>query len=710
MSFKETASSDIPLALVVDDDEVMRMSIAVALEKVGFMVVEAQNGAEALARFQTESPDLVLLDVIMPGMNGYETCRSIRQLPTGKYTQILMVTGLDDTESIELAFQAGANDFVSKPLNWVKLGHRGKYMLRAGRAFQKLNKNERRLTKTQEMAKLGNWEVDFASNKFKCTPEAALILGIGNGSSPVNYNDFFNSIATPERDNIREKIANAISSHQSFSLNYRIIMPDGTQRHILNRGEVYFDTNGTSEEMLGAVQDVTLLKNAEEEIRMLAFFDGLTGLANRALFMERLNHAVAAAERHGRIFALLFLDLDQFKMVNDSFGHHTGDLLLKKVSETLKKCTRISDTTTGPVRGDDIDTLIARLGGDEFIVLLSDIKKPENAAAVARRILKDMPITHTLEGKQISVTSSIGISVFPEDGNDAETLLKHADSAMYHAKQRGRNTYQFYKKSLNAEVLERFSLEHDLREAISNEEFVFFFQPKLNLSSRKIVGAEALIRWVHPQKGLIQPDQFIPIAEESGVIVDINKWVIQESCRYANKWQNQGLDPGRIAINLSGYQLPEQNIIEVIKSALQEAELEPSSLEVELTEYTLMQNTSSSRSTLQQMSDLKLRVALDDFGTGYSSLSYLTSFPVNSLKIDRSFVMGTALSESNQVIIRAIIAMGHSLGIKIIAEGIETEEQFHLLRDLGADEGQGFYFSPPVAENHFIELLRRGIL
>ena len=710
MSFMETSTSEIPLALVVDDDDVLRISMIAALEKVGFNVVQAQNGIEALALFHTESPDLVLLDVLMPEMDGFETCRSIRRLPKGKFTQILMVTGLDDTESIELAFQAGANDFVSKPLNWVKLGHRGKYMLRAGRAFQNLNKNERRLTKTQEMAKLGNWEVEFTGNKFKCTPEAALILGIGHGNSPVNYNDFFNSIATPERDSIREKIDNAINSSQSFSLNYRIIMPDGTQRHILNRGEVYFDKNGTPEEMLGAVQDVTLLKNAEEEIRMLAFYDGLTGLANRALFMERLNHAIAAAERHNRIFALLFLDLDQFKMVNDTFGHHTGDLLLKKVSEILKRCTRTSDTATGPTRGDDTNTLIARLGGDEFILLLSDINKPENAASVARRILKDMPITLTIEGKQVSVTSSIGISVFPEDGNDSETLLKHADSAMYHAKQNGRNTYQFYKKSLNAEILERFSLEHDLRNAIRNKEFVFFFQPKLNLSTRRIVGAEALIRWVHPQKGLIQPDQFIPIAEESGIIVDINKWVIQESCRYANKWQNQGQDPGRIAVNLSGYQLPEQNIIEVIKSALQESELEASSLEVEITEYTLMQNTSSSRSTLQQMKDLKLRVALDDFGTGYSSLSYLTSFPVNSLKIDRSFVMGTTISDSNQAIIKAIIAMGHSLGIKIIAEGIETEEQFNLLRDLGADEGQGFYFSQPVAEDQFIKLLGRGTL
>lgn len=699
-----------PLALVVDDDEVLRLSMTAAMEKAGFSVVQAKDGLEAISRFQTDAPDLVLLDVMMPGMDGFDTCRAIRQLQNGKYTQILVVTGLDDTESIERAFKAGANDFVSKPLNWVKLGHRGRYMLRAGRAFQSLNKNERRLIKTQEMAKLGNWEVDIATNQFQCSPEAIRLLGLEVSRSNFTYNDFFTSIATPECDKVREKVDNAIKSNQSFSLHYRVIMPDGTQRHILNRGEVYFDKNGIPEEMLGAVQDVTLLKNAEEEIRMLAFFDGLTGLANRVLFMERLSQEISAAERHGRIFALLFLDLDQFKMINDTFGHHMGDLLLKKVSETLKRCTRNSDTATSPARCDEADTLIARLGGDEFILLLSDIKKPKNAATVARRILKGMPITHNLEGQQVSVTSSIGISVYPEDGNDAETLLKHADTAMYHAKQNGRNTYKFYKKALNAEVLERFSLEHDLRAAIENHEFILFFQPKLNLTTRKIIGAEALIRWMHPQKGMIQPDQFIPIAEESGFIVDINKWVIETSCKHNSTWRNRGLNPGRIAVNLSGYQLPDQNIIEVIKNALQEARLDGNSLEVELTEYTLMQNNSKTRDTLKLMNDLHLRVALDDFGTGYSSLSYLTSFPVNSLKIDRSFVMGTTVSESNRVIIKAIIAMGHSLGIKIVAEGIETEEQFRMLQDFGADEGQGFYFSPPVPDEQFVVLLEKGTL
>lgn len=699
-----------PLALVVDDDMSLRLSMCAALTKAGFEVEQAENGYQALACFQSEAPDLVLLDVVMPKMDGFETCLAIRKLPKGKHTQILMVTGLDDNESIERAFEAGANDFVSKPINWVKLGHRGKYMLRAGHAFKNLNRNERRLLKTQELAKLGNWEHDLTTNTFLCSNEASRLLGLGEDGVTLLYKDFFKTIAAQERDKVKDRIDKAIKSNHSFSINYRIIMPDGTQRHILNRGEVYFNENGLPEEMLGAVQDVTLLKNAEEEIRLLAFYDGLTGLANRMLFMDRLNQEIAAAKRHGRIFALLFLDLDQFKLINDSFGHHIGDLLLKNVSEMLQKCTRSSDTTTGPSRNDDSNTLIARLGGDEFIVLLSDISLPENAATVARRILQEMPTTHNLDGRQVSVTSSIGISVFPADGDEVEVLLKHADSAMYHAKQNGRNTYKFYKESLNAEVLERFSLEQDIKNALKQNEFILFFQPKLNLSSREIIGAEALIRWMHPQKGMIPPDKFISIAEESGQIVEINKWVVQASCRKNQKWREAGLKPIRIGVNLSGHQFMDQNIIEDIQNALLDAELDSKSLEVEITEVTLMQNSKKTISTLDQMKDLKLRVALDDFGTGYSSLSYLATFPVDALKIDRSFVMGCSISESNRVIIKAIIAMGHSLGLKIVAEGIETEEQLELLRNYGADEGQGFYFSPPVSEDQFVKLLEKGRL
>ncbi len=698
---------DIPLALVVDDELSLRLSMSAALAKAGFEVIEAENGREALILFQSSRPDLVLLDVLMPEMDGFEACSAIRKLQEGKYTQILMVTGLDDTDSIERAFEVGANDFIAKPINWAMLGHRGRYMLRAGRAFHKLNSNERRLAKTQELAKLGNWEFDLIDKLFYCSPEASRLLGLNDGIQ-ATYKDFLNPIVAQEHDRVKEEIDAAIKSNTSFSINYRVILPDGVMRHILNRGEILFNENGVAEIILGAVQDVTQLKHAEEEIRRLAFYDGLTGLANRMLFMDRLDYEISLAERHKKNFALLFLDLDQFKRINDTYGHHIGDLLLKNVSETLQKCIRSSDTIARPVVGDDSDALLASLGGDEFIILLPGINEPASAAIVARRILHEMPGIHNFEGHDISVTTSIGISVFPADGDKAGVLLKHADSAMYHAKDTGRNNYQFYKESLNAAVLERFSLEQDIKGALKREEFILYYQPQIELSTHKLVGAEALIRWVHPQKGMIPPNKFIPIAEESGLIIDINKWVIRTACKQNSSWRHDGFDPIRIAVNLSGYQLANQNIIQVIRDALQEDNLDAKYLEVEITENILMQDNEDTVWILQQMKDLSLRIALDDFGTGYSSLSYLTSFPVDVIKIDRSFVMGCTKLKNNLVIIKAIIAMGHSLGMKIVAEGIETEEQLNLLKDFGADEGQGYYFSPPVSQEDFAKLLKKG--
>lgn len=698
-----------PVALVVDDDLSLRLSMCAALKKAGFDTLEAENGLQAIDTFITNIPDLILLDVIMPDMDGFETCRKIRKLRGGEYCQILMVTGLDDTESIERAFEAGANDFVPKPINWTMLGHRGKYMLRAGYAFQDLNRSQQRLAKTQELAKLGSWELDLVSNTFHCSPESLRLLGINEGERDITYNDFFQTVVPQERDKTRELIASAIKANKPFSANYRVILPDKTQRHILNRGEIFYDENGMVDEVLAAVQDVTQLKNAEEEIRLLAFYDGLTGLANRMLFMERLHHEISVSKRHGRFFALLFLDLDQFKRINDSFGHHIGDLLLKNVSGTLKKSTRNTDTSVGP-ESRESESLIARLGGDEFILLLSDINEPEDAATVARRILKEIPISHDLDGHTISVTTSIGISVFPTDGEDAEVLMKYADSAMYHAKETGRNNYQFFKKSLNAKVLARFSIEQDLKHAITRDEFVLYYQPQLDLVSQRIVGAEALIRWVHPQKGLIPPDKFIPLAEESGLIIDINKWVIQTACKQNTLWRRSGFTPIRIAVNLSGYQFTNQNIIQIIRDALEETNLSAKYLEVEITENMFMQNTKETIRILEEMRDLKLRIALDDFGTGYSSLSYLTSFPVDILKIDRSFVMGCTTHNNNRIIIKAIVAMGHSLGMKIVAEGIESSAEFEFLKEQGVNEGQGYHFSPPVAHDEFVKLLKSEML
>ncbi len=702
----EKETSHRPLALVVDDDPSLRLFMSAALKKSGFEIVEAQDGKEALERFRDDKPDLILLDLMMPVMDGFEACKIIRGLPGGRYIQILMATGSDDKASIEKAFEAGASDFVSKPINWAMLGHKAKYILRAGQAFKELDRSRSHLAKTQELAKLGSWQIDIASGQFSCSSKACRLLGI---EEEFSFSAFLSPIIASERDTVAQKIQQAVTSQKKLIVNYPVILPGGTQKHILNQGEILFCEDGTPELMLGVIQDVTQLKQAEAEIRMLAFYDGLTGLANRALFMDRLQQTIASANRTHRKFALLFLDLDQFKLVNDTLGHHIGDLLLKQVATRLKNNIRGSDSAT-LLKMDPADSIIARLGGDEFTVLLTDVKGPESLAKVATRLTREIAGNYQLEGHDVSMTTSIGISIFPDDGREKSVLLQKADTAMYHAKKSGRNGFQFYKESLNMEVFERFSLERDLKKALDNGELELFYQPRVALETRRIVGAEALIRWNHPVKGMIFPDKFIPFAEESGQIIDINRWVLKEACRQTKQWHEQGLEPVTIAVNLSGYKFTSQNIIGTMQEALGTQDSSPQNLEIEITENVLMQNTEETIDTLQRIKDLKVRIALDDFGTGYSSLSYLISFPVDILKIDRSFVMGCAAESKNLVIIKAIIAMGHSLEKKIVAEGIETDEQFEVLKKYGCDEGQGYLFKHPVPEAVFAALLKKSYL
>lgn len=698
-----------PLALIADDDLSLRLSIKAALKKCDFDVLEAENGRQALALFHAEKPDFILLDVIMPEMDGFDVCAAIRKSLYGRYPQILMVTGLDDVESTARAFEVGANDFVSKPINWVMLGHRARYMLRAGFAFRELYMSQSRLAKTQELAKLGNWQIDLNSNDFHCSTEASRLLRLDTGNAPVSLDDFLAPIMGHEKEKVRKEMNDAVKARKNMSVSYSVLYPDGTQKHILNQGEILFNEQGMPEMMLGVVQDVSQLKRAEEEIMHLAFYDGLTGLANRMLFLDRLDMAIKDSTRNDQKFALLFLDLDRFKRINDTLGHHIGDLLLKQVAEKMQACIRSTDLATRNVM-DRSEPTISRLAGDEFTIILSNIRSPESAALVARRLIKEISTEYDLEGQEVSVSASIGISVFPNDGQTADILLRNADSAMYNAKNSGKNQFQFYIESLNIVATERFSLERDLARAIDRNELVLYYQPQIDLATRKIVGAEALIRWMHPQKGMVPPDKFIHVAEESGLIIDINKWVLLMACRQSDGWIKNGFPDLNIAVNLSGYKFAHQNIVTSIRDVLETTRLDPTNIEIEITETILMQETEETIETLKEIKDLGVRIALDDFGTGYSSLSYLTTFPVDVIKIDRSFVIGSTIHKNNRIIIKAIIAMGHSLGKKILAEGIETEEQYELLKSYGCDEAQGYYFKAPVPATEFFRLLKMGSL
>lgn len=432
---------------------------------------------------------------------------------------------------------------------------------------------------------------------------------------------------------------------------------------------------------------------AQAQLDHLAHHDVLTGLPNRMLLADRLGQTIELCRRQGRKFAMLFIDLDRFKHINDSLGHTIGDELLKSVAQRIVSCVRVSDT-------------VSRQGGDEFVVLLSHIRHVEDAAISARKILAALATPHLIEGFELHASASIGISTFPDDGQDAEILLKNADTAMYHAKDHGRKNYKFFEHGMNIQAVQRQSIEAGLHRALERQEFVLHYQPKINLHSNSIVGLEALIRWQHPERGLVPPLQFLPIAEDGGLILPIGRWVLRQACLQARAWRQAGLPPIAVAINTSALEFNAPDFLEYVRATLEETSLEPRYLELELTESVLMQDVEFTCTVLQGLADLGVKLAIDDFGTGYSSLSYLRRFPIDTLKIDQSFVQRTASNPDDAAIVSAIISLGKSLKLRVIAEGVETLEQHAFLLAQQCDEGQGYYFSRPMAAEILVPLLQ----
>jgi diguanylate cyclase (GGDEF)-like protein len=430
----------------------------------------------------------------------------------------------------------------------------------------------------------------------------------------------------------------------------------------------------------------------EEQISHMAYYDGLTGLPNRALFEECLKQRLLMNERQKAKTAVMFIDVDDFKRVNDTLGHSYGDKLLKKIAERLNSNTRKSDSITRHREND----MYSRRGGDEFTVMLSVIKEFEDAAVVAGRIIHAMSDPFMLDGREILVTVSIGIAIYPDDGEDVDTILKNADAAMYDAKERGKNNYQYYRHSMNATTLERLNIEGDIKKALERGEFILHYQPQVDTLTRKVVGVEALIRWKHPEKGMVSPLDFIPVAEQTGLIIPISDWVVETACRQNRIWQEEGVADIPVSVNLTSHQFQQKNFIKNLIDLLEKTGLPPQSLHLEITESTLMKNTEMSFVNLYELSHLGLSMIIDDFGTGYSSLSYLKRFPIHAIKIDRSFVKDINTSADDAAIASAIISMAHTMNIKVVAEGVETEEQLTFLQERGCDEIQGYLFSRPL--------------
>jgi predicted signal transduction protein with EAL and GGDEF domain len=577
--------------LVSDDDQNVRLLTRQCLEAEGMIVVEAANGPETIDVFVRERPDLVFLDVEMPGMTGLEVCERIRQMPQGESIPIMIVTGSDDRKSIDQGFEAGATQYKTKPVNWSLLGRDVQYMLRASDAFN-------------------------------------------------------------------------------------------------------------------------ALKRQEDRLRYLAYYDPLTSLPNRRSFNEQLNRILKRSQRRNSNAALMFIDLDHFKRINDSIGHGRGDRLLVEIAKRLTLELREDDAInyfadSDAEDGDDDSgsTEIARLGGDEFTVVLSDVENTTHVERVAKRILNTLSEPIALQSHNPVVTPSIGIAIFPHDGKDPDTLVRNADTAMYVAKAEGRACYRFYDEEMNSRAVEQLKMEEELRDAMRNHQLELRYQPQVDCKTGEVVSMEALVRWKHPVRGMVSPMEFIPVAERTGQIIELGEWVMGEVARHCLYWDSLGLKAFCICVNISPLQFNQGDLPQWIGEFLKKAKLSPERLELELTESAIMTDAETNIAKLRELKDVGLKLAVDDFGTGYSSLSYLKRFPIDTLKIDQSFVADLDTADG-AAIVDAIIALAKTLNLRVIAEGIEQEQQLHYLVDKECDLLQGYYFARPIYPEDVPAMLR----
>lgn len=765
--------------LIVDDHPDNRELLLTLLGYGGHRLLEATDGAQALTLARVEHPDLIIADILMPTMDGYELVQQLRADPATTLIPVIFFTAhYLEREARALAQSCGVTHILSKPcepeeiLRTVAMVIDGEaptspacydefdrqhLRLLTDKLNQKVQElqtaNERLNTLIELSLQLGSERdparllqsfchaartIIGARHAMVCTAgeenqksRRCYTSGIDAGTAalpgdmapepgildawlaegrprrlhnlqgdprlvglPPDYPPVHTFLGVPIVSPTRsygwlcctDKMGGQAFSAEDERLAGILAAQVG---RIYENGKLYAEIHRHAAEL---EKEIAERKAAADHIQYLANHDYLTDLPNRVLLEDLLSQALANARRNQTMVALLFFDLDRFKTINDSLGHHVGDLLLQAVAKRLKDCLRSAD-------------IVARLGGDEFVIVIPNINEINQAARVADKILESMRPPYMVDGQELTMTPSIGISVYPHDGEVIATLIKNADAAMYHAKEIGRNNYQFFTHSMNTSALERLSLENSLRRALEREEFLLHYQPQVDLESGRTIATEALIRWRHPELGMIPPAKFIPIAEDSGLIIALGEWVLREACLQNKQWQQAGLAAIPVAINLSALQFRQKNFQEIISTTLQQTGLDPHYLELELTESILLQNTEITTSTLQALKAIGLQLSIDDFGTGYSSLSYLKRLPIDKLKIDRSFVQDISTDPDDAAISSAIISMAHKLRLKVIAEGVETEAQLAFLKAKSCDEVQGYYFSRPLDPEAMITLL-----
>ena len=680
------------LVLIVDDDKILRQILSLGMSKAGFFVAESHGGYEAIEDFKKLQPDVILLDVIMPDIDGFEVCTKIRQLPGGDRVPIIMITGQDDYNSINKAFECGATDFVVKPISPLLLSYRIRYILRANQAMSDLDSSQMRLATVQEIAHLSNWEWRLSDNHIKWGEDIALMFGLEPKDYPQSYDSFLELVNFDDRNQVSWVIEEALSNNSSFTFEHKLENPNKSDLVFRQDGTIITDSQDVPSKILFTCQDITKKKITEQKIKFLAYYDRLTGLPNRFLFKEHLIKAISSSQRNELSLVVVFVDIDNFRIVNDTFGREAGDKILKIISSRLKDCIRLTDTPANVSKHD----ITARFGADEFGIILEGLRDIADAAIVARRVIDHVTTKIQHEDNEIFLNCRVGLSVYPDDGNTVEDLMKCADSALSSVKELEKNSYQFYTADLNAKAFARFALETSLRRAVERNEFILLYQPQVDLKAGVVNAVEALVRWNHPNMGIISPMDFIPVAEDSGLIIPIGEWVTTTACKQCKEWEDAGLNI-KVAINISPAQFRDKGLFEMITRVIEETEANPDLIEIEITESMLMDNIDSSIDLLDKIHQYGCRISIDDFGTGYSSLNYLKRFPVDVLKIDRSFVNDLTTSEDDALIVKAIVTLAHNLNLEVVAEGVEEKEHLTYLSYLGCDIIQGFLISKPIA-------------
>ena len=674
-----------PHILIIDDDVVTRLTLTKIMTNIGYQVTQAENGQSGFSKFTENTPDLILMDVLMPIMDGYAATKAIRSYETEKAVPIIMLTALEDVQSIDKAFIAGATDFITKPINWSLLGQRVKYALKAAQTEQKLRESQKHLAFAIKIAKIGYWHWDAITNNVTGSNSAFDLMSVPFQKS-MPLENFLSGIIPKDMPLIHQAMSEANYGVGEVQVSFRVSRQGEAITHVDCLGEVEYDDSGKLLNISGSLQDISRLHKAESLIDYQANHDKLTDLPNRSFFTKTLQSQFKTPIKNG-LSATIILDIDRFKAINDNLGQQQGDNLLRTVAQRIKNVTREDD-------------FVARLGSDEFAIIIALMEDTSELNLSLNRIFNDISKPYIIDDQELFTTFSMGVAIQHQDGQNANELTSNANIARSQAKDLGGNQFQLYQQSMNQEAKSMLMLENDLYKALERNEIEVYFQPQVDAQTLGVYGAEVLVRWNHSKLGIISPVTFIPIAESTGLIVEIGQFIIQQSVKMTERWHGMGFDEFHIGINLSGRQFSQDNLMDLIQKVLDQTSLPAKYLDLEITESLAMSNADHNISVLNGLKAMGVSISIDDFGTGYSSLAYLHSFPIDTIKIDRSFILNLDTQEG-QAIVNTILAMAKSLKLEVVAEGIEEDSHVEFLQAKHCDIFQGYKFGKPMTAGDF---------